>query len=136
MTLRSTGVREGRNPRVRQTFLVQRRFFWIIVGETMGGQKAIRRDAQGGMVMEAAPVAAFVMRQAELLLQFPIVALDAPAHLGNEDQLFQRGVGWQPSPASNRPVRRRPAATRSATTLPGAWSSPDDSDAPDGRADR
>ena len=34
------------------------------MGKTMSGQKAIRGDAQGGMVMKAAPVAAFVMRQA------------------------------------------------------------------------
>jgi hypothetical protein len=58
----------------------------------MGGQKAVGGDAQRGMAMEASPIAAFIMRQAEPLLEFPVVTLDAPAHLGDEDQLFQRGI--------------------------------------------
>ena len=36
--------------------------------------------------MEAAPAAAFVMSKPDLLLEFLIVALDAPAHLGKIDK--------------------------------------------------
>jgi len=44
------------------------------------------------MVMEAAPVAAFVMTQSYLLLKFLIVALDPPAQLRQADHLFERDV--------------------------------------------
>lgn len=59
----------------------------------MGGQEAISGDAQGRMVMETSPIAAFVVRQTEPLLEFAVVALDPPAHLGDKDQLFRRGLG-------------------------------------------
>src|SRR5260370_39082843 len=45
------------------------------------------------MVMEAPPAAAFIVCEAELLLEFLIVAPDTPAHLGDEDQLLQGGIG-------------------------------------------
>jgi hypothetical protein len=44
-TLRSSGVRKGRSQRVRQTLLVRRRFFGVVVGKTMGGQNAIHTQA-------------------------------------------------------------------------------------------
>ena len=59
----------------------------------MSCQKAVGRDAQRGVMVETAPVAAFVIRQTELLFEFPVVPLDAPAHLGCEDQLLQGGIG-------------------------------------------
>lgn len=62
------------------------------MGETMRGQEAIGGDAQGGVVMKAPPVSPFVVGQAKLLLEFPVIALDAPAHLGDEDQLIERGI--------------------------------------------
>ena len=49
--------------------------------QSLTHQEAIRRNAQRGMVMEAAPVAALEVVEAKLLLQFLIVPLDAPAHL-------------------------------------------------------
>ena len=37
-------------------------------------------------MMEAAPAAALIMSKADFLLEFLIVALDAPAHLGEIDK--------------------------------------------------
>ena len=63
------------------------------MAETLGNEKAVGRDTQGGVVVEALPVPTLVMREAEFLLEFLIVPLDAPAHLGDTDQLLQRGFG-------------------------------------------
>ena len=69
------------------------------MGQTMGGQEAAGGDAQSRMVMETAPGAPFVMRQAEFLLEFLGVALDPPTHLGDEPQWIERDIvrrGGQP----------------------------------------
>ena len=58
-------------------------------------QEAVSRDAQGGVVVEAAPAAAFEMAQAHLLLELLIVALDPPAQGGGGDKLLQAGLGRQ-----------------------------------------
>jgi hypothetical protein len=42
--------------------------------------------------MKAAPAAAFVVTEAEFLLEILVVAFDAPAQLGDGDQLTQVGV--------------------------------------------
>src|SRR6202161_4367876 len=47
------------------------------------------------MVVEASPSAAFVMSPPEFLLEFLIVALDAPAQLGQIDQAFECDVRGQ-----------------------------------------
>ncbi len=62
------------------------------MGEAMRRQEAERSNAQGRMVMKAPPVASFVMRQAKLLFEFPVIALNAPAHLGDKDQMVDGGV--------------------------------------------
>jgi hypothetical protein len=49
----------------------------------LGDQKAVGCDAQAGVMMEAAPVAALVVAEAEFLLEFLIVPLDPPACLGD-----------------------------------------------------
>ena len=59
-------------------------------------QETISSDTQGRMVMKSAPVTTFVLAQTEFLLEFPVVALDAPAHLGDEHHLFQRGIPFAP----------------------------------------
>ncbi len=41
------------------------------------------------MMVKAAPVAPLVVPEAKLLLQFLVVALDAPAQLDQTDQLFE-----------------------------------------------
>ncbi|SAL07742.1 hypothetical protein AWB78_08706 [Caballeronia calidae] len=45
------------------------------------------------MVMEAAPAATLVVREAELLLELLVISFNTPAHFDDEDQLFQGGVG-------------------------------------------
>src|SRR5436190_24286653 len=52
----------------------------------LGDQESIGCDAQRGVVMEAAPAAPFKMPEPDLLLEFLIVALDAPAQLGHVHQ--------------------------------------------------
>src|SRR6478609_3221317 len=47
--------------------------------QAFGDEKAIGRYAQGRVVMKAAPTASLEMAQAEFLLEFLIIALDAPA---------------------------------------------------------
>ena len=49
--------------------------------EALGEDKTVCRDGKRGVVMKAAPAAAIEMVQPELLLQFLVVALDAPAQL-------------------------------------------------------
>ena len=51
------------------------------------------RDTQGGVVMEARPTSALVMRKTELLLEFLVVSFNASAHLGDEGQLLCGSVG-------------------------------------------
>ena len=70
-------------------------------------QKAVGRDTERGMVMEAAPAAALEMAEPDLLLQLPIVALDAPAQLDQLDHALQRhvlGQGRQPEVSRPRLV--------------------------------
>src|SRR4051812_9502709 len=74
----------------------------------LGDQKAVGCDAQAGMMMEAAPVAALVVAKAELLLEFLIVPLDPPARLGDLDQALERGAPGQ----VGEPVFRRLGVSR------------------------
>src|SRR3954470_14934207 len=76
----------------------------------LGDQKAVGCDAQAGMMMEAAPVAALVVAKAKLLLELLIVPLDPPARLGNLDQALERGASGQVGEPVFRwlSVRRRP----------------------------
>src|SRR5262249_17704429 len=46
-------------------------------------------DAQGCVMMEAAPAAAFVVTKPDLLLELLIVTLDTPAELGKIDELLE-----------------------------------------------
>src|ERR1700693_2165652 len=41
-------------------------------------------------MMEASPSAAFVVAEPDLLLELLVIALDAPAHFGDIDQLTER----------------------------------------------
>src|ERR1700722_2637809 len=51
-----------------------------------------RSSSGGGVVMEAAPSAAFVVPEADLLLDLQVVALDAPAQLGDIDEATETGA--------------------------------------------
>lgn len=65
----------------------------------LGDQEAVGGNAQCRVVMEAAPAAALVVPEAELLFQFLVVALDPPAQLGMVDQVGEANVlgqGRQP----------------------------------------
>src|SRR5215213_4502575 len=46
------------------------------------------------MVVEAAPATAFVVTEADLLLELLVIALNEPARLGGVDQVLQRGA-WR-----------------------------------------
>ena len=46
-------------------------------------------------MVEAAPAAALVVTEADLLLQFLVVALDQPARLGGMDQVLEGGARRQ-----------------------------------------
>src|ERR1700761_7895274 len=56
----------------------------------LGDQKAVGCDAQAGMMMKTAPVAALVVAKAELLLELLGVPFDPPARLGNQHEALQR----------------------------------------------
>ena len=59
----------------------------------LGDEEAVGCNREAGMMMKAAPAAACVMAEADLLLEFLVVALDQPARLGDVDQVLERGVG-------------------------------------------
>jgi hypothetical protein len=81
-----------------------------------GDQESIRRDAQCGVMAEATPPAPFKMPQPDLLLEFLIIALDAPAQLDGVDQIAERDVFSARSTANILLALSRPRATRSAAT--------------------
>src|SRR5206468_1347598 len=62
-------------------------------------QESVGRDAQRGVMMEAAPPAPFIVPKPDLLLEFLIVPLDTPAQLGKIDE---------PTEADVRRQRREP----------------------------
>src|SRR6201993_4603422 len=61
----------------------------------LGNQKTAGCDAQAGMMMKPAPVAALVMAEAELLLELLVIPLDPPARLGNPHEALQRRAPGQ-----------------------------------------
>src|ERR1700760_3673898 len=61
----------------------------------LGDQKAVGCDAQAGMMMKTAPVAALVVAKAELLLELLVVPFDPPARLGNPHEALQRRAPGQ-----------------------------------------
>ena len=71
----------------------------------MGEQEAVGRDAERGVMMEAAP---FVVSEPHLLLECLVVALDPPAHPGHADEGGPPGVRRQ----CREPVLGRLVLTR------------------------
>jgi hypothetical protein len=63
--------------------------------KTLGQEKSVGGDAQRGMVMKTAPTTSLEMGQPKLLLEFLVIALGAPTHLGGAHELFERGLGGQ-----------------------------------------
>jgi hypothetical protein len=60
-----------------------------------GDQETVGGDAHDGVMVKASPSASFEMPEADLLLEFLIVALDAPAQLGGVDQIAKRNASLQ-----------------------------------------
>src|SRR3954471_7742029 len=58
-------------------------------------EEAVGCDAEAGMMMEAAPAAAFVVAETDLLLEFLVIPLDHPPCLGSMDKIAQRGARRQ-----------------------------------------
>ncbi|PPT88468.1 hypothetical protein XthCFBP4691_14205 [Xanthomonas theicola] len=58
--------------------------------QAFGNQESMSGNAQGRVMVEAAPTAAFVVIQAELLLQILIIAFDRPAGLDRIRQCLAR----------------------------------------------
>src|SRR5450756_1140496 len=59
----------------------------------LDGQEAVCGYAECGVVMESSPASAFVVVQAELVLQLLVVSFDPPAKLDDLDQRGERRVG-------------------------------------------
>jgi hypothetical protein len=57
-----------------------------------GDQEAVGCDCQCSVVMETRPAAALIAPEADFLLEVLIIALDAPAHLGEIDKAAERHV--------------------------------------------
>src|SRR6266581_9333022 len=70
-------------------------FFWS--RDALREEEGVGGDAQCGVVVKAAPTAALEVAEAKLLFEFLVIALDAPAQLGDAHQLLQRGGGGQGS---------------------------------------
>lgn len=81
MPLRQPICRKGRNLGVTEALLIGHSFFGASMSEASGNEKAVSRNAQGGVMVQTLPVPSLVMRQAELLLEFLIVPLNAPGIL-------------------------------------------------------
>src|SRR6185503_10924397 len=77
-------------------------------GQLFGHEEAVGRDTQACMMMEAAPTSPLIMAQPQLLLQFQVIALDAPAHLCCGHQIVDGSVLGQ---------RRQPVLGRFALVL-------------------
>src|ERR1700720_877070 len=58
----------------------------------LGDQESVGRDAQRGVVMEAAPASSFEMSEPDLLFEFLIIALDTPTQFGEVHQLAEGDV--------------------------------------------
>ena len=63
--------------------------------KTLCQQETVGCNAQGGVMMKATPAPSLVVAQAEFLFKLLIVPLNAPAHLGAIDQIYQRRISGQ-----------------------------------------
>ena len=90
----------GASPARAEAFGYGRRFessgVFFSPGQPLQHQETISRDTQACVMMESSPVASFVMADADLLLEFPVVPLDAPAHLDDAHQFLEGDVAGEP----------------------------------------
>ena len=84
----------GASPARVEAFGYGRRFessgVFFTAGEVLQHEKSIGSDAQARMMMKASPIASFVMTKTDFLLEFPVVALDAPAQFDGGHQFPER----------------------------------------------
>jgi len=89
----------GPSPARAEVFGEGRRFesrgVFFTAAESLQHKKAVGSDTQTRMMMKATPIAAFVMPETDLLLEFEVVTLDAPAHFDAGHQVFERDVRGQ-----------------------------------------
>ena len=78
----------------------------------LGRQEGVGSDEGHSVVVESPPGAAFVMVESEFVLEFLVVALDAPAELREADQLADLGLLGH----GGEPVLRRLAAAFGPST--------------------
>jgi hypothetical protein len=60
-----------------------------------GYQEPVSRNAEGGMMMKAAPTSSFVVAQSEFLLEFLVVTLNDPAMLRQTNEIRKLGFDRQ-----------------------------------------
>ncbi len=82
-------------------------------------QEPVSGNAERGVMMESSPAAAFIMPQAQFLLQFLVVSLYDPTMFGQPHQGGQSGLSREsgPPPTSIWCVRFLPSAIRSTAIL-------------------
>jgi hypothetical protein len=78
----------------------------------LGDQESTSRDAERGVMMEAAPTSSLEMPKPDLLLELLIITLDAPAHFSKIDQTGEADVLRQ---------RRKPILRRLVLGVAPAW---------------
>lgn len=66
--------------------------FW---GQALFGEEGLGSGHENDVVVPAWPGTAFEVVQAQAALEFSVVVLNAPADLGQADQIGDRGVGWE-----------------------------------------
>jgi len=80
---------KGRHLAFEEVFFAADR---LVGDEAFCHQESVGRDAQGGMVVKPPPASPFVVPEAEVLFQILIVALDAPALVGDADEFVEGDV--------------------------------------------
>ena len=83
-----------------------------IVSFSEDGRESVGRDTEACMMVEAAPAAALIVTEADLLLEFEVVAFGPPAQLGLIDHAFEWDVGRQRGEPVIIGVRSHPPAIR------------------------
>src|SRR5688500_15940616 len=65
----------------------------LVRGEktSLANEEAIGRNAQGGVMMKAAPAASFIMIEPKFLLEILVIPLNSPAQFGPVNQIDQGG---------------------------------------------
>jgi len=71
-----------------------RSFFTAFI-EALCDKKPIGGNAQGCVMMKSTPPTPLEVSKAKLLLEILVVTLNAPAHFGNVNEMFDNRLFWQ-----------------------------------------